>query len=534
MRLSRSLRFWFTVSVVSFVAVTWFGEAVWLYRYGEERDCAVDMYELFRSSASSLRKRYALIRETKIPWSLRSKDVFALSDSAMISLKKLQECLMKDRMLTGTVFATGIMEMIAEEEHYSKKLKGHIKDAAALKVERESLRKEVRALLENFDKKFPEKYWKHAEKWLLSMRDFLRASKIGHGKLEGVPQYSPRGDEYSGSGYKKLRAHLADVLALSHRVDALMHKNTMLEDRDSIAAKERSLYKNLFKISDLAANLLKHRENYFPSELIFILINFFLILGLIIVLYWYYHSQRSFFHKEIESLDNALIDGKGDVRHDLLPLVQKIQGAHAFKPVCIEDREIEKVFQSIFRYNNEMRLSIIGLRDSIVWQKINHTDGARSDVAHILKQIDAHQDLLNVLARCADQLESGTVTSRRTLVDIARVIKKLNHFFRYVLPEMTHYALNALDKSVRHTSETIRLMNMLVAAYDALREKLPSELDRIMQEKMVVEKKSHFQDEFFSSPEPKEEEVLEKTATSFDEAKEDETKVEEKEGDEEN
>ncbi len=497
MLLSRRFRFLLTVGVLSFSALTWFGEAVWLYRYGEERDSAADMYELFRKASSHLRQRYILIRDTSSVWSERAHDVFALGDQAMVSLKRLESLLCKEAGLTGTAFSSGLMALIAEEENYKRVLLTYMDEANGLREQKKVLLSKAHSLLEEVDRSVPQKYRQNTEKWLEQTVLFLQTTKVGHGGDGSRLRYKVEPSVYSGVGAKKLRAWMESVSAFDHVVGELVGKTVLLQGSAEISSKERALYKNLFALSDLAADILKHREAYFPTEGVFILLNFMLMLLVACVLTWYYKSQRSYFHKEIENLDNALVDGRGEIKNELLPLVQKIQGAASFRPVCFENREFERIFQSILRYNNEMRMSIIGLRDSLVWQKINHLDGARADVGHVLKHLDSHQDLLNVLANCAEQMETGQVTSQRTLVDIARVIKKLNHFFRYILPEMAHYAVNSLDKSAKHMSETIRLMNMLIAAYDTLRERLPEELDNIVREKENMSDSQSFQSSFF-------------------------------------
>jgi len=491
-------RFWAIVLILVVGMGALVFQLRYLYEYGSERDQAVDVYDLFRKSAKILRKRYALVRNSSVPWSVRSKSVMRMSSDAIGMLEYLYTELSRDKSLKATTFINEVADLISDEKKYKVQLEDHMILASTVAKEQMHIAEHIghaQKAAQSHDLRNHGSVPK-AEIWLSDSMQLITTRPIKPSMWSQMK--SPPIDENKcrGPKCKPYREFASSLRSIDNEMNALKNKAQISSSRRALVEKERKVYQKLFALSDGVAGVLMMRESKFPEWRYLIGAAIIFTLSVLASLGWFVRGQRKQLDRTISSIDEALTSGDdATVPSELLPLVAKVRNLQAQRitTICVEDRDIEEWFRSVLRYNNEIRRSVIGLRDGIVWQKINNLEPSNDDLAHVLRQLDAQQELFVVLDSCISLLESGKI-SRSNVREIIRVLRQVQRFYGDVLPGMLKYASSSFQRAEHRLGETVRIMNLLIRAYDNLREKLPEQIHSVVEDRINKQKEEDNKD----------------------------------------
>jgi len=452
-----------------------------LYYYGVERDEAVDLYELFRQSADGLRQRYGMIRDAKVPWSVRYNDVERLGERTLFLLKRVHTALLSNDALANSRFTNDLKELIALESAYQGHLQDHmnlVKGVAQVRrrlaVNCQDLRKSLKAgpLAREKAVAVP------LMRWLNSVQKLLAMRPISPEAWESLGRVPVSESSYKGKYRKIALTLISGARALDNQLQIIRNRGDVVGSRSRITEGERSLYAKLFELSDGVASILTMREARMPHWKVLIGMVMLLLTAILMSIVCFIRHQRRQVRCTLENLEGALVSGvDAGVPEEFLPILNKMREAqeHQITTICVEDKDVEEWFQSVLRYNNEIRHSVIGLRDGIVWQKINSLEPANDDMDHVLQQLEVQGGVLDVLDEFIASLNTGKLSRRHTR-EIARTLKKVRRFYGDVLPASMKYAAESFKRAEHRMDETVRVMNLLIRAYDSLRECLPQQI----------------------------------------------------------
>lgn len=480
-------RFWGVAFFLFFAMGTLGYQMRHLYRYGSERDNAVDVYELFRQSAASLRKRYALVRDSKVPWSVRYNDVSQMGERSLFLLRRLYTMLNNDAVLSKTRFVQEVRDLIHMEESYQKKLDGHVNLATDIAKDQRLLAARMGALERKIDNSpiKADKTVQLGKSWLNDMHKIVIHRPLRSSVWSRLASVPVKESDYKGRHKKTFRDIAAEMRTIYHSLLALKGKSNTRHSREVLTESERDVYKKLFALSDGVASVLTMREEHIPQwRMLFLavgLLTFSAFLGML----WFVRGQRKQLRQSMENLEEALSNGNDSaVPEEFLPILGKIRDlqSHQITTVSIADEDVEEWVRSVLRYNNEIRQSVIGLRDGLTWQKINSLEPANDDVRHVLRQFDVQEEVFAAMDDLTSALENGKLR-RRNVREIVRTMKKIKRFYGDVLPGTLKYASESFRRAERRMDETVRIMNLLIHAYDNLRECLPKQMQAIAQER---------------------------------------------------
>lgn len=470
-------RFW-GVAIFIFFAIGVLGYQMrHLYRYGSERDNAVDVYEVFRQAAGSLRHRHAIVRDAKTPWSVRHNDVSQMGKKSLFLLRRLYKMLSSDPALSKTHFLKDVKNLIAMEEAYQKSLEEHVVGFTIVSETQRSLFVRVEDLRERMNRSHirSDSSLRKGGAWLDGVRNVLSKKPC---KLEHVPEVPIKESDYTGKHRKNYKGFVAELRGVYHDLVALRTHVEANKGRDDLLKSERGVYKKLFELSDGVAGVLTMREGSMPRwRVLFFVVGAFMFFAFFGML-WFVRGQRRQLRNGMMTLERALESGNdASVPEDLLPILGKMRALqdHQITTVHVDDKDVEGWVRSVLRYNNEIRKSVVGLRDGIAWQNINSLEPANDDMRHMMRQLDVQEDVFSAMDDMIMRLEEGKL-SRRGVRDIVRTMKKIRRFYGDVLPGTLKYASESFRRVERRMEETVRIMSLLVRAYDNLRECLPKQI----------------------------------------------------------
>ena len=480
-------RFWGVAFFLFFAMGTLGYQMRHLYRYGSERDNAVDVYELFRQSAASLRKRYALVRDSKVPWSVRYNDVSQMGDRSLFLLRRLHTMLGNDAVLSKTRFVQEVRDLIHMEEAYQKRLSGHVNLAADIAKMQGNLTMRMESLVRKIDQTplRTDKVARMAKEWLSEMIKMIAHRPLRASVWSQLSHVPVRESDYKGRHKKTFGDVAAQMRTAYHGLMALKEKSNTRRSREALTESERDVYKKLFALSDGVAGVLTMREEHMPQWRMLFLIVGLLTFSAFLGMLWFVRGQRQELRQGMANLEEALSNGNDSaVPEEFLPILGKMRDlqSHQITTVSIKDQDVEEWVRSVLRYNNEIRQSVIGLRDGLTWQKINSLEPANDDMRHVLRQFDVQEEVFSAMDEMIASLEEGKLR-RRHVREIVRTMRKVKRFYGDVLPGTLKYASESFRRAERRMDETVRIMNLLIHAYDNLRECLPKQMRSIVQER---------------------------------------------------